>query len=311
MTLSGPNDFLRQAALGEMRDAFVREHTDMALEQLDGEEAAPARMAEAMQSLPFLTARKLVILREPGKQKTFAEHIETTLKTLPETTDLIIIEPKPDKRTAYYKTLKKHTDFKEFNELDAGGLARWLVAQAKAAGATLSAPDAGFLVERVGINQQLLKNELDKLLLDGPNMTRQTIQDLVEPMPQSTIFELIDAAFKGQTAHALALYEEQRALKVEPQAIIALLAWQLHVLAVVKAAGDRTPDDIAKTAKLNPYVVRKTSGLARGLSLERIKTMVSDLLTLDIKTKTTAIDADEATKLFILNLAHATKGSGA
>ena len=38
----------------------------MALERLDGEEASYDRMHEAVQSLPFLAPRKLIVLRAPG-----------------------------------------------------------------------------------------------------------------------------------------------------------------------------------------------------------------------------------------------------
>ncbi len=51
---------------------------------------------------------------------------------IPETTDVVMVEPKFDKRLNYYKFLKKHADFREFTEPDAAGLARWLVEAAKA-----------------------------------------------------------------------------------------------------------------------------------------------------------------------------------
>ena len=81
-----------------------------------------------------------------------------------------------------------------------------------------------------------------------------------------------------------------------------MLAWQLHVLAVVKAGGARSADDIARMAKLNPFVVRKTQGLARALTLSRIKQLIRELLQLDLNLKRTAIDADEATQLYLLQL---------
>jgi len=123
-------------------------------------------------------------------------------------------------------------------------------------------------------------------------------------MPQSTIFELLDAAFAGKMAYAMELYREQRALKVEPQAIIAMLAWQLHILAVIASGAPRTADDIARQAKINPYVVRKSQGLARGLGVERLKRMVHDLLALDQTLKSASIDADEALQLYLLKLAN-------
>jgi len=275
----------------------------MAVERFDGEEASMERMRESLQSLPFLTARKLVILREPSKQKTFAENIVNILEGIAETTDVIIVEPKLDKRLSYYKTLKKHTDFQEYIDLDVGGLARWAVEYADQKQGKLSQADARLLLDRIGANQQLLQNELDKLLAFNLHITKDAIEMLTDRLPQSTVFELLDAAFACKQDRAMALYREQRALKVEPQAIIAMLAWQLHILVVVKAGAPRPSDEIAKLAKLNPYVVRKSQGLVRGLSLEQLKALIVQLLEVDKRLKRSSIDADEVTQLFILRLA--------
>jgi DNA polymerase III delta subunit len=303
VTITGANDYARRAELDTLAAAFVLEHGDMAVERYDGEEATPERMRESVQSMPFLSARKLVILREPSKQKVFAEAITDVLPQVADTTDLIIYEPKLDKRLAYYKTLKKSTDFREFGDLDGNGLARWAVEYAKEQGGSLSSTDARLLLDRIGPSQQLLKSELDKLLAYEPAITKQVIELLTEPMPQSTMFELLDAAFAGKTERAFALYREQRALRVEPQAIIAMLAWQVSALALVKAAGNKPVDQIAKEAKLNPFVVRKNQGIARRLTLAQVKQLVADLLALDMQLKRTAIDADEAVQLFLLKLA--------
>lgn len=303
LTLTGPNTYLRKQELRTRVDTFLTEHGDMAIERLDGDESAPARLREAVSSLPFLTSRKLVILEEPGKQKAFSEHINDILKDIADTTDVIIHEPKLDKRSTYYKTLKKETEFKEYAELDAPALARWATSYAAEQGGSIGTNDATFLIGRIGANQQLLQHELDKLLTYNPAITRATIELLSEATPASTVFELLDAAFAGKAKRAFELYNEQRALKVEPQAIIAMLAWQLHILAAVKAAGDRTPESIASGAKLNPFVVRKSLALARQLSLGRIRRLIADLLTLDMRLKRSNLDADEALQLYLLKLA--------
>lgn len=294
---------MRKAALSERVAAFIAEYGNMAVERFDGEDAGADRMREALQSMPFLSPRKLVVLREPGKQKKFAEAIAEILEASSETTDLIIYEPKLDKRSSYYKTLKKATDFQEFAALDASGLARWAVTYAKEHGGALSMADANTLVNRLGTNQQLLQSELDKLLTYDPQISRQTIELLTERTPGSTIFELLDAAFNNNTKRVFALYKEQRALKVEPQAIIALMAWQLHILAVVKAGGTRSAEAIAGGAKLNPFVVRKSQGLVRNLTLADLKRLIADLLRLDMQLKRTTIDADEALQHYLLAMA--------
>ncbi len=305
ITLTGDNAFGWQRELRQLTNAFINEHGDLALERVDGEEAEFAKIQEALTALPFLAAKKLVVLRAPSKNKQFAEQAEQLLGEVPEFTEVILVEPRLDKRLTYYKFLKKNTDFREFPELDQNGLARWLAEAAKAGKGSLNSADARYLVERVGANQQLLANELEKLLLYNPKITRQTIDELTEPAPQSTIFQLLEAAFAGNKRRAMDLYAEQRALKVEPQQIVAMLAWQLHVLAVIKTAGERNAGQIAQEAKINPYVVGKSQSIARKLSLADLKELIGKLLRIDTASKRTSLDVDEALQHYLLSLANA------
>jgi len=303
ITLTGENAFGLQRELNKLVADFMHEHGDLALERVDCEEVEFARLQEALTSLPFLANKKMVVLRKPSANKQFLEEAEKLLTDVPETTEVIIVEPKLDKRLGYYKFLKKSTDFREYKELDVYGMAQWLAGEAKGLGGTLNVRDAQYLVERVGLNQQLLGNELEKLVLYNPAVTRETIDLLTEPTPQSTIFQLLEAAFGGNAKRTLELYQEQRALKVEPPQIIAMLAWQLHVLALIKTAGDRSADTIAAEAKLSPFVVRKSQGIARNLSSAELKTLVKDLLTIDARTKRENLDADEALQNYLLGIA--------
>lgn len=303
VTLTGENAFGLRAGLDKLVAAFLSEHGDMALERLDGEEASFERMQEALQSLPFLASKKMVVLRAPSANKQFVEKAEHLLTEVPETTDVILVEPKLDKRQSYYKFLKKSTDFREFAALDRNGLAKWLSQTAKEQDGKLSLADATFLADRVGANQQILRNELEKLLLYNAEVSRKTIELLTEAAPQSTVFELLEAAFAGKAKRAKELYDEQRSLKVEPQQIIAMLAWQLHVLALVKTAGERSPQQIASEAKINPFVVKKSTTIARKLSLMELKKLVADLLKIDTRLKREPIDADEALENYLLQIA--------
>lgn len=302
-TITGANSFLLQAALHKRVQQFVAEHGDFGLDRIDGEEASYDRIRESLESMPFLASKKMVVLRAPSANKQFVENAEKLLGAVGADTDVLMLEPKLDKRLSYYKYLKKHTEYQEYAELDENGLIKWLVMQAQEQGASLSSADARFMVDRIGANQQRLSHELAKLVTYDASITRTTVMLLVEPTPQSTIFELLDAAFAGKTARALALYDEQRGSGVEAQRIIAMLGWQLHILATVKMAGDRDPALVAKEAKLNPFVVRKTNGIARTLSVSSLKALVHAALQLDLRLKSSAIDADEAAKLFIMQLA--------
>lgn len=291
---TGENNFLLKAELNRLIEEFVSKHTEMGLERIDCEEADYDQIREALESLPFLAPRKMVVLDRPLANKEFVEKAQDLLENISESIDVLLVEPKFDKRLGFYKYLKKSSEFMEFKPLEGAALARWLVDYANAEGGSLSTTDANYLIKRVGGNQQLLANETIKLINYDPRVTEQTINLLTDSTPQSTIFELLDAALAGNSSKALRLYHEQRFLKVEPQQILALLAWQLHILAIVKTAGSRSSGEIASQAKINPYVVSKSQVLARSLSLDRLKRLAKQALTLDIKLKSQAIDADQA-----------------
>jgi DNA polymerase III subunit delta len=302
VTFTGENDVMRQQALAEYVERFVQQHGDMALERIDCEESNYERILGGVQSLPFLASKKLVVLRTPGANKEFVEKFDVILESIPETNDVLLVEPKLDKRTAYYKQLKRDTQFKEFPVLEANALIRHMSDYAKAQGGVLSSNDARLLVDRVGTNQLILQHEIEKLLSYESTITRKSIELLTERTPQSSIFELLDAAFAGNAKRAMELYDEQRALRVEPQQIMAMTIWQLHVLAVVKAAGSRTTDEIAKQSKISPFTIRKTQGLARHISMQQLKRLVGELQRFDLRLKSEGLDADEVTRYYLLNV---------
>ncbi len=301
-TLTGNNHFQIIQKLNELSAKFIKQYGELAVEKLDGEEAELEPINEALQNLPFLIEKKLVILRDPSKNKKFSENIEQIISSIPTSTEAIIVESKIDKRQNYFKTLKAKTDFNELNELDSIALARWMVDRAKENGGKIVYDDAKYLIERAGTNQELLFNELNKLLIYDTVVTKNTIDLLTEPSPHSSVFDLLDAAFSANAKRVLALYADQRRQRVEPLAIMAMITWQLHILATIKAAGKQSVDEIAREAKLNPFIVRKSYQAAHSLSLAELKKLISRALKLDISLKSENIDGDEAMQHFLLSL---------
>lgn len=302
VVLTGPNQFMIQRELQALKDAFVAGHGDFGIESFEAGDVGFGRLLETVSSLPFLASRRMVVIRDLHANKDLGEKIEQFLDAVADTTDVIFVEPKFDKRLGLYKALKKRTDFREFNELDERQLAHWLTEEAAQRSGELKSNDARFIIQRAGIDQMALSNELDKLLSYDPKITRQTIELLIEPLPSSTVFELLDAAFSGKQSAALELYADQRKQQVEPQAIMGMIAWQLHVLAVVKFNEDDSPDEVAKAAKLNPYVVRKTLGLARNMRPSQVKNLIDRAARLDARLKSENLDADDAVQHFLLTI---------
>ena len=157
-------------------------------------------------------------------------------------------------------------------------------------------------MERLGTNQALLANELDKLLIYDSRVSKKNIDLLTEPNPQSKVFDLLDAIFSGQKGRALKLYDEQRAQKVEPQAILAMIAWQLNIISIAKYSKNRDLAEVSRDSSVKDYPLRKARGLAGKLSDKDLKKMVSEALDIDWRGKTTSLNMDEALRNYILTL---------
>lgn len=312
MTVCGENDSERLRTVRDFVAAFEREYGDMAVEKLDAEAVTYERITEAVQSLPFLASRKLVVIRGGSLNTDFTEKFEAFLELVSDSTDVLLTEGKLDKRTSFYKLLQKKTEFTEFKELDSGGLARWAVNYATEQGGSISQSDANYLIQRIGdavhlqkktgANQILLEHELDKMLLYAPAITRKSIDLMTDENPASKVFDLLDAAFAGDTSRMQRLYADQRAQGVEPQQIIAMLVWQLYIFAVVKAGQGKSTDEIVREAKLSPFVVGKAQSAVRRVSMANLREMIRLLRELDVRSKTEGIIVDEAVRYYLLTL---------
>ncbi len=302
-TLTGDNQYLLAQALQKRIQSFVGAHGEHALERIDGAESDLRSVQDSLGSLPFLTDKKCVVLQQPGKITGFTDQHETLLGNVSDALDIIIVEPQLDKRTTYAKYLKKQTDVSEFAGIDPYSAPGWLQDEASARGANITRSDAQYLVSRVGVDQYRLHNELDKLIAYSSTISRHTIDLLSDATPQSSIFDLLDAALSGQVDKALQLYEDQRAQKVEPQQILAMMARQLQILAIVAfAPGGARSQSIASDAHVHPYAIEKIQKISRIIGRSRVFKLVAELRDIDRAQKTRPLDVDQAIRYFIVSL---------
>lgn len=304
-TITGKNDFMRRQELKRRVDAFIAKYGDFECEHIDGEETDASRIESVLLSLPFFSDKKCIVLDAPSRQKAFVERAPELLQQAEDNVDVIIHEPKLDNRSRYAKYVRASTELVQCDELAGADVVQWLVEQAKQRGATLSQQDALHLVRLVGEQQFLLSNELEKLTIYDPRISREHIDALVESRPQSTIFELLDAAFSGAQQKALDIYQQQRLQNVEPQIILHMMARQLQLYAlVVYAPSEMSDQALAKDIRQHPYAVKKARQATQQLSPTKIKDLITELRQVDEVAKTSSIDLDEALQNYIVTIAY-------
>ena len=304
ITLSGDNGFLIRSELNKLVSEYLKDGSDLGIEKIDSLDISFEDLSQSLSSYSLLSPSRLVILNQPSKINQFTDNIGQLVDSLPPSTNLVIVEPSLDKRLSYYKLLTSSTDFRMLSKLDGQKLIDWIISYTKDRGGEVNYSTAQHLVEWVGDNQILIASEIEKLTLYNPNISNETIDLLSEQSADSTIFQLLDAAFSAKTKIALDIYDDQRSQRVEPELILSMISWQVQVLALCVTSKNLSFDRVVSMTKMSPYALQKAKQIASKLSFSRLKTMVSELSQMDVRSKTISFDLDEGLKNFIVGLSY-------
>ena len=301
ITLTGNNSYLIDQIIRDKEADYIKSHGQISIERLNAEELEANEIVSKLSAVSLFAAKKLVILKGLSQNLLLIEQLDRLLDQPADDTELLIIEPHVDRRSKLFNKLKTKTVLSDLGKLSTDALIKWIISLVEGFSGSISRSDANYLIERVGDDQQLLYQELSKLILYTPSITHQTIDLLVEASPQSQIFDLMEATFTRKHSQIIKLYEEQRALKVEPVKIIGLLAWQLHILAAIKAAANLPVSSIASNLGTYPSVISKSTSLANQISSKELHEAVNKLLAMDDKSKQQSINIDDALLYYLLS----------
>lgn len=298
--MTGRNSFLLRQELHTQVSRFMDQHGEMAVERIDGENVTAEEGIQRIVSTSLFVSDKLVVLRDISRNKELSEALLPIIQAPPNGTDILIIEPTLDARSKLYKVLKKSSVFKEYNEAGPEQLASWIRSTVKSLGGSINTSDSMYLVSLVGVKQQQLNQEIEKLIIYSPDIDRKTIDLLVEPGINSKSFDVAEAAFSGNPGKAVKIYLEQRALRVDPLVIIGSLAWQLHVLVMVKSVASRR--QLGSECGVSPWSLDKAFALSKKVTYSQLVAAIDRLIAIDTKSKSAALNIDDALVYFLLTL---------
>jgi DNA polymerase III delta subunit len=148
---------------------------------------------------------------------------------------------------------------------------------------------AAFLVRYSGTDQWRLYNDLQKLALADKLISKELIEELIEPNPSASVFDLLDAILTGRQDDAQRLLSIVRVYE-EPYKFMGLFVSQVYALALCVVADHRPSQTIAKDAGIHPFVAQKTAALARKIDRERLKHIVDRVEECDVAMKSTGGD---------------------
>lgn len=283
--LTGSNSFEMNQALEQLAQGF-----DGDISRADGSELTFEKLIDLSSSLSLFSEKRMVIVRDLSSNKPLWSMLGDNLERVSDDIHVVLVEQGIDKRTATYKRLQKTASVKDFvawGERDIGKAESWVGQQSQQLGMRLDKKSVQLLVRRVGLDQWQLYHALEKLaVLDTVN--EQVIEDTIEAQASENVFELLDAALKGDAKKVVKTITGLQ-LSEDPYRVLGLLSSQAFQLATL-AVGTEPSATVAKDIGAHPFVLSRMSSQANRLGRSGAKKVIAALAEADTDSKSTATD---------------------
>lgn len=283
--LAGENSFENERALLRIVSDFGGQP-----ERFDGEVLGLKQLPDLLMGMSLFATKRLVVIKNMSVNKSLWNAFEGWIDKVSDDIHLVLIEAKPDKRTKTYKQLQKSAaiyESKLWAERDGPKAEWWVAEEARALGITLDKKCAHILVLRVGVDQWMLWQALQKLaVLD--QVTPEIIEEIIEPNESENAFGLFESALKGdadKVKRMLAVLEKTE----EPYRLFGLLGGQAFQLAIL-VSSEALSATVASDIGAHPFVLSKLSPFANKLGKSGAKVVVGTFAEADMAMKTQGHD---------------------
>lgn len=291
--LTGDEGYLIHQIKRALIQALVVAGDTMNYHSFDLDRIDLKELSDLALSYPFFAEKRVIVLDGVNILKTGKEEFVDLCNRLPDSTCMIIIEEKVDKRSSAYKWIKKNGYVAEAKkeDLTEEELKKYIAGWFKKAGKKISSKDASFLVHRIGKDLYQLHGEVSKLISytgKEEEIRREDIEALVTVNIEDKIFELTEAIAAGNHDLVKTRYQEMILLKEPPLRILYMMTRQYRILTIVSDMTARRMSDqeIAGAAGIRGFAVRKNKALLRGYDTRNLERILDTCLETENRIKT-------------------------
>lgn len=310
LLFEGEEEHLKHTAMLQLEKALLPEGMEQMNESVL-DDPDPGQLIAAVETMPFLADRRLVVVRDypPLMGKAEAdEKLVSYLPTVPPSAVLLFYcAGKPDGRKKLYTAVKKLGGVVTFAPLRGTELTRFVTDAFRACGKECDAHTAEYLVFTSGNDTSLLLNEIGKISSYAGERSAVDSRDvtiLATPSTECTVFQMIDAVVSGQKSRAFLLVRNLLRTGSDRMGIISLLLRQYRLLQHIKVMQyEKKPKEFIRSALgLPPFAVDQNIRQASAYSGGQVKKAVSLCFDTEYGVKSGRLQQDSALDALILKL---------
>jgi DNA polymerase-3 subunit delta len=295
---------------------------DLNITRLDGRQSIDDELSSAVNSMPFLAERRLVVLSYPFARYTTdatRKRFLALLNGLPDTTALVLIVPDAIEKKDWKSLPSSQGNwmrkwmagagtgaaYKLCSLPSAREMPEWIRKEARSQGGQFTPDGAVALAAHTGSDTQMAKLEIDKLLIYVDRkraVDANDVEELTAQSGQADVFEMVDALAAGGARQALGLLH--RLLETQdPLNLFGMITRQFRLLIQVREMLDEgRGGHITSELRLHSFVADKMTNQARRFSLPQLEAVYHRLLLMDEGIKTGQIPAELALDTFAASM---------
>ena len=288
-------------AVAIREQVFADGGEDFNFDRFDGRQISDVEIiAQAARTLPMLSARRLVMVRNAEAILGFAkDRVKPLLDYLdqpdPSTVLVFLVRGKIPKAGALAKALRKQAKTLEFDSLKERDILPWLRGEAQDKGLRLEADAALLMVDCLANDLEAHTDALDRLSMyvgSGAPITADAVAELVAPSRTKSIWEFLDALgdrAPDRSLQAVSQLLDQGDAPLQILAMVARLYRQLTIGHTVLARGGSV-NEAAQEARVPSFKARGFAQQCRRYSSQDLEHARQVIYELDGRLKSSRID---------------------
>lgn len=276
-----------------------------------GDADRPEAILAAAQTLPFMSEKRLVVVRDvhlmhAEAQKTLAAYVADSS---PDTVFVMVAE-KMAKNSVLYKAVEKaRGTIHQYEAPKKSEYPAWIRGRLAERGKKVTAAAAGRIFEVIGEDLGRLTNEIEKICLyhlDKASLDTEDVDAVLTATTQASIFELTDSLGSRNSRRALRTLENLAGRNEPVPAIYHMVVRHMRMLLATKALLERGVTHtgaIARELKTIPFVAGKYREQSRNFTAQQLRSTVRDLVDIDFRVKSGRAELRTALEQFVVRIA--------
>jgi len=312
--LWGQEDYLTESFASEIRALCIRKETqEFNYKKINIQVSEISKLSEAVDSMPFMSERTLIEVREFDINKCKGESAEMFKKIvsdIPEYCTLMFIYTtgyEPDKRLVCMKAVSKYGEVLNFQTQNQLMLTKWIARRFASSEKTIKRQDAEHLIYITGGLMSRLIPEIEKLSVyaKGETVTLADIDAVVQRLPEADVFEMADKLSLLDYDGAMSILSELLLQREHPIKLLSITGQQFRRLYAARLCLDLRlgrSEFMELCGVRFDFILNKLKAAAEKFTLEELSDILKLCADADLKMKSTGEDDQDILNLLLMKI---------